>query len=148
MWRGQNSGVSHLLRLGPLDEADGEFVRNPTKPPSRRRTVRSLLWDGKRRSLGSPRTCQSWALTLGHHKHRWAPWKSQFWGPWAAWRPGMTGSHSPTSQTPLYVEEELKMGGDPRADSGLGVKGKRAERRESDYLRPLSQQAAWFGWWT
>jgi hypothetical protein len=58
----------------------------------------------------------------------------------------MTGSHSPTSQTPLYVEEELKMGGDPRADSGLGVKGKRAERRESDYLRPLSQQAAWFGW--
>lgn len=36
----------------------------------------------KGHGLGSPWNCQSWALTLGHHRP-WTLWKSQFWGPWA-----------------------------------------------------------------
>ena len=38
----------------------------------------------------------------------WVPRKSQFWGPWAAQRPGTSGSQSWTPQTPLDVAEELR----------------------------------------
>jgi hypothetical protein len=40
-------------------------------------------------------------------------------------RPGMTGSHSQTSQMPLCVVEELRMAEDTQMDSVPGAKGKR-----------------------
>ena len=42
----------------------------------------------------------------------------------------MTGSHSQTSQTWLYIYEELRTDGVPQVDSGLGAKMKRTGRRE------------------
>jgi hypothetical protein len=65
----------------------------------------------------------------------WALRKSQFWGPWATWRPGTIGSHSQASQTRLFVAEELRMGGDSQVDSGPVTEGKRGRRA-----------LAWYRW--
>ena len=56
--------------------------------------------------------------------------KDSFGVPRPAWRPEMTGSHSQTSQTWLYIYEELRTDGVPQVDSGLGAKMKRTGRRE------------------
>jgi hypothetical protein len=47
------------------------------------------------------------------------------WSLWASRRPETTGSQSQTSQTSLYVMEELKMG--PQMDSGPGPEGRVGE---------------------
>lgn len=109
-------------------------VGSLTAHTSRHHQVGVRLWEAAGlRSRGeegavwrSPQTSQSRALTLGHHRSCWVPRKTQFWGPWAAQRPGTSCSQSWTLQTRLDVSEELRIGGGPQEDSGLEAEGKRA----------------------
>ena len=78
------------------------------------------LWGGKRQSGVSKELPESGSDS-------WAPQTTGLWGSWDAWRPGKTGSHSRTSQVPLYVTEDLRTGGDPQSDSGPGQKEKGQE---------------------
>jgi hypothetical protein len=73
----------------------GRLQRDPMEPLWDRchRPQNPAPWVGKARS---------W-LQLSGTTDCWVPWKSRFWGPWATWRPGTTGSCFWTSQMLLYV---------------------------------------------
>ena len=47
-------------------------------------------------------------MGIADTRHRWVLKKSQFWRPWAARRPEMSGCQSWMPQMPLDVEEELR----------------------------------------
>ena len=78
---------------------------------------------------GIPEEPAGVSLTLRYHRPLWGLQKSWLWDPWDTWRPGTSGSHSQTSQTLLYVEIELRMGGDPLVDSGRGGQREKGRRR-------------------
>ena len=125
----QSSGaLAGGCRILPRETAAAGPHRTARRPASGRvRPLDPALGDGE----GTV-----WALTLG-------------WGPWAIWRPEMTGSQSLTSQTRMDVAEELrtKWGLPGAAQSAPGPKGEGAGGEGTGWFPCEIVPLVWSGDW-
>lgn len=144
------SGVQCHSRLQPLGKADVGSLHKFHGTARLQKAARPRS-GGEKGSVWGPRRPAGVRL-LGHHRRQWVPQKSQFWGLWATWRSGTTGSHSQISQMPLYVKEELRTEWEP--SGGLWPRGQREkDRKERAPPGFHGDQGVWLaqagslGWW-